>query len=428
MNLSKHIFTTLIALSFLGTVNGQIHSPSDNPTDTVIVVNAKTIFLDRFSFKAYGVVNYYAYDWESLPDKRNAFDAERLVLYLNYDFNNKIEFNSEIEFEHGGTGASMGFDPIQEFGEFEQEISKGGEVNVEQLNLLFKIDPRFKIRIGKLKLYTGNAAKLDEPIDYFTTYRSRVENTLLPYGWYEIGIELSGDFQLKNHAEYPKLSYKANVVSGLDNSAFSSLNWIRPGYQKRFETINADNLAYAFRLDYIFGEESEIGFNVYAGNATGNRPKKDFTEPSWVLFGDVHFSLDAFPWRVRAYGMLGNITNSEDLSEANRNLSNHLGVKRTPVGAAAAGTYGEVAYDFLHLFNPAAKQRLYAFGRAEWFDSMYATQGNVSDIPRYEKTIFVAGLNYFPIPNIVLKANYEWRALGDAFQDNTFSAGFGFNF
>ncbi len=421
MYLKKSLILTLLTGFSIGTVNAQI--------DSSAVLNAKVLnFVNRFSLEAYGVVNYYAYDWETLPNRRNALDPERLNLYLYYDFSDKIQFKSEIEFEHGGTGIAMSFDPIQEFGEFEEEISKGGQVVLEQINLLFKIDPRFQIRVGKMRFYMGNASKDDEPKDYFTTYRSQVENTILPLGWYETGVELSGSFPLKVNEDYPKLSYKAYVVSGLDNSAFSSLNWIRPGYQTRFETINADNLAYAFRLDYEFDHESEIGFNIYGGNATGNRPKKDFTEPSWVVYGDVHFTMESFPWRLRAYGMMGNVSNSEALSQANRNLSNNLGVKRTPVAAMAAGTYGEVAYDFLHLFNANAKQKFYVFGRAEWFDSMYRTEGNISDNPRYENTIFVAGLNYFPIPNIVFKTNYEWRTLGTDQKENTFSAGFGFNF
>lgn len=384
--------------------------------------------ISKFRLNAYGVVNYYMFDWETSPDKRNAFDVERLNLYLYYDFNDKIEFKSEIEFEHGGTGATMSFDPLEEFGEFEQEIEKGGEVVLEQINLLFKIRKGFKVRVGKMRLYMGNASKQDEPKEYFTTYRSEVENTILPLGWYETGIELSGDLPLKKGSEYPCLSYKVYLATGLDNTGFSSQNWIRRGYQTRFETINANNIAYAFRLDYIFDEDAEIGFNVYAGNATGNRPKNDFTANSWVTYGDAHFTLDKGAWRAQAYGMIGHVQNSEALSTANRNLSNNLNVKRTPVGKIAGGAYAELGYDLLALAPKEKKQRFFLFGRAEWYDSMLDTEGTVSDNPRYQRQVYTAGLNYFPIPAIVLKTHYAWRILGSGEQENTFSAGFGFNF
>lgn len=381
-----------------------------------------------FRLSGYGAVNYYAFDWETLPNKRNAIDPERLNLYLFYHFNPKIEFKSEIEFEHGGTGATMSFDPLEEFGEFEQEVEKGGEVVVEQLNLQFKWKPWLKLRVGKMRFYMGNASKHDEPKEYFTAYRPEVENTILPLGWYETGLELSGDVKLNKNKEFPIFSYKAYLVSGLDNTGFSSANWIRRGYQTRFETINADNLAGAFRLDFVFAEESEIGFNVYAGNTSGNRPKDDFTKSAWVAYGDLHFSIDKHPWRARAYGMYGYVQNSQALSAANRNLSNNLNVKRTPVGKAAAGAYAELGYDVMPVLKKESRHQLYLFGRAEWYDSMFRTEGNVSDNPRYERQVLTLGLNYFPHPQIVFKTHYAWRNLGSGEQENTFVLGFGFDF
>ena len=382
----------------------------------------------KLNFSGYGVVNYYSFDWQTLPDKRNALDVERFNFYLHYDFTENIQLKSEVEFEHGGTGVTMAFDPLEEFGEFEQEVEKGGEVVLEQINLLFKIRPHFNIRAGKMRFYMGNASKHDEPGEYFTAYRSEVENTILPLGWYETGIELSGDLPLHKQKEFPYLAYKAYVVSGLDNTGFSSLNWIRRGYQTRFETINANNLAYALRLDYVFADDSEVGFCFYAGNGTGNRPKDDFTAPAWVTYGDVHFSYDGYPWRARAYGMIGHLQNSEALSAANRNLSNNLGVKRTPVAEMAGGAYLEGAYDVLYLTGIKEKAKLYVFGRLEWYDSMLKTQGTVSDNPRYERNIWTAGINYFPADHVVIKTHYASSALGSGEQDNTFALGLGFDF
>lgn len=400
--------------------------PALAQSDTLPPQRVHEVFT-KLRLNAYGVVNYYAYDWETLPDKRNEVDPERLNLYLYYDFNKKLEFKSEIEFEHGGTGATMSFDPLEEFGEFEQEVEKGGEVVVEQLNLQFKWRPQAKLRVGKMRIYLGNAAKQDQPREYFTAYRSEVENTILPLGWYESGAELSGDFRLGS-GEFPVLSYKLYLITGLDNTGFSSANWVRRGYQTRFETVNANDLAAAFRLDYIFKKDSEIGLCFYSGNTSGNRPKNDFTAPAWLAVGDVHFTVEHHPWRARAYGMYGFLQNSGPLSNANRNLSNNLNVKRTPVAESAAGAYLEAAYDILPLFQPTASQQFYLFGRAEWYDSMYRTEGNISDNPRYARQILTVGVNYFPHPNVVLKSHFAWRKLGSGEQENTFALGLGFDF
>lgn len=424
MRFSLPLFFCINLLIISTTLSGQ----TQHDTATIQKATTSFDFLQKLRVSGYGVVNYYSFDWETYADKRNAFDAERLNLYLHYDFTDKIQLKSEIEFEHGGTGVTMAFDPLEEFGEFEQEVEKGGEVVLEQINLLFKLHPAFNVRVGKMRFYMGNASKQDEPGEYFTAYRSEVENTILPLGWYETGVELSGDFGQKRNEAYPHFAYKTYIVSGLDNTGFSSLNWIRRGYQTRFETINADNLAFAFRLDYVFAKDSEIGFNIYAGNGTGNRPKDDFTLPAWVTYGDIHFAYEGYPWRARAFGMIGHLQNSEALSTANRNLSNNLDVKRTPVAEMAGGAYVEGAYDLLNLTTREEQTRLFFFGRLEWYDSMLKTVGTVSDNPRYERWVYTAGVNVFPIDQVVLKIHYAIADLGSGEQDNTFALGLGFDF
>ncbi len=384
---------------------------------------------DNFSWikngylKGYGVVNYYNFDWETDPNKRNAFDAERLNLYLGFHFNDKIEFKSEIEFEHGGTGVALDFDVLEEFGEFEQEVKSGGEVNVEQINILFKINEHFNVRVGKFRLYTGLASKLDEPIEYFTTYRSETENTILPLGWYEHGVELSGNFA-------KKWSYKFYVINGLDATGFSSANWVRLGYQKRFETVNANDMAVAGRLDFKLGDKGEVGASFYFGNSTGNRPKPDTDINGYVNVYDLHFIWESSPWRISSMITYGTLSNSEAISELNRNLSNNLDVKRTPVAAASFGAFAEIGYDLLSLNKKriTTDKKFYVFGRYDYYDSMFETKGNMFNNPRWARSVITGGINYFPHPQVVLKAQYANRTLGTDQTENTFSTGVGFAF
>lgn len=413
---------SLFALLFYLTSHAQTDSTTLSKKEKL-----SNIF-SKFDISGYGVVNYYNFDWETLPDKRDAVDPERFNLYLKYHFNSFIELKTEIEFEHGGVGAAMEFDPLEEFGEYDESISKGGEVILEQINLLFKIKSYFNIRMGKMRIYMGNAADLDRPINYFTAYRPEVENTILPLGWYETGLELSGTIPLSKEKQFPAFQYKAYLVTGLDNSGFSSLNFIRKGYQKRFEMINADNLAYILRLDLVFKEKSYFGFNYYAGNGTGNRPKKDYTLASWLHLADLHFNYKSDHWRLSAYALLAHLQNSEALSAANRNLSNNLDVKRTPVAKMAAGAYIEGGYNLLHLAKKDMKHKLFLFGRAEWYDSMFRTAGQVTDNPRYSRQVYTLGFNYFPIKEIVIKTHYAYRLLGTKETEKTFSLGFGFSF
>ena len=144
--------------------------------------------LDKFSLHGYAVANYYNYNYDTDPTLKDKIDAERLNIYPEYQFNDWIAFRSEIEFEHGGTGASIEYDTQEEFGEFEQEIEKGGSVKVEQLYVDFAIKPYFNIKVGRLKLLFNLAQTLDDPDEYFTTHRQEMENEIFPLGWYETGI------------------------------------------------------------------------------------------------------------------------------------------------------------------------------------------------------------------------------------------------
>ena len=130
--------------------------------------------------------------------------------------------------------------------------------------------------------------------------------------------------------------------------------------------------------------------------------------------------------------MYGTLSNSEAVSNANRNLSNNLNVKRTPVAAAAAGAFLEAGievFDLLHL-KPGRHpdSELYLFGRYDYYDSMYKTQGQVFNNPRWERHTWTAGVNYDLNPYVRLKAQYAVRRLGipTANMERTFSAGLGF--
>ncbi|HNG07321.1 MAG TPA: hypothetical protein PKU98_12525, partial [Saprospiraceae bacterium] len=105
--------------------------------------------LEKFSLSGYGAMNYYNFDWQTDTAKRNAIDNERFILDLDYHWTPRISLSTEIEFEHGGTGVDVEFDRFEEFGEFEYEVSKGGEIKIEQMNLQFDITEGIKFELGR---------------------------------------------------------------------------------------------------------------------------------------------------------------------------------------------------------------------------------------------------------------------------------------
>lgn len=420
----KYIYITLIII-FITFSDGFAQT-----TDTVPKAKTDTLkklqkLAQKFKLSGYGIMNYYGYDWQTDPDRRNAVDIERLVFYPSVVFSTKIRIDAEIEIEHLGTGVTMEFDRLEEFGEFETEVEKGGEVIIERLNLCLTPHRAFNVRIGRVLIPYGLVSKRHRPRTYFTTTRSEVEMNLCPTNWYENGIEIFGALDPKK-----KWNYHLLFIEGLDATGFSSAQWVVRGHQKRFEVQNTENWAVMARLDYEWKTGCAVGASFYRGNSADNRPKKDLDVPAIVSVYDVHAFYEGYGIKARALALLGTLSNSEAVSKANRNLSNNLNVKRTPVGAAALGAFIEVGYDLFRFIKKKTGTELDIFARYDYYDSMFRTQGSVFDNPRWERQAYTFGLNYHLIYQITFKIQYSMRrlAIPKDNQENTFSCGLGFEF
>ncbi len=377
-----------------------------------------------FSVSGYGVINYARFDWELDPNRRAAIDVERFVIAPKYRINDTIRLEAEIEFEHGGTGSTMEFDKFEEFGEFETEIEKGGEVIVEKLAAVFSIHPSLNFRVGHFIVPVGLIAKRHRPQHYFTTTRPEAETPLIPTIWHETGIELFGTLS--------SLKYQAQIVNGLDSTGFSSRHWIVRGHQLRFETVNAEALAFVGRLDYTFHENASIGISGYYGDTAANRPKPDVDFDAHVGIVSLHGFYEVNALKVRGLFLWGMLENADRLSKVNRTLSNNLNVKRTPIGSSALGWYIEAGYDILSFFRTAndASPTLDVFARYDFYDTMASVEGPIFDNPRWERTTWTFGINYHVHPQLVFKSHYSLRRLAtkDKNRENTFALGFGFQY
>ncbi len=401
-------------LSILAFSTAALAQTQVSPPETVFV--AKTEAENRFSFHGYSTINYYHFDWQTDPERRDAVDLERVALEFDYRLSPRIFVQSEIEFEHGGTGSTMELDKFEEAGEYEAEIEKGGEVKIEELSVGFLLHPMLNVRLGHFFVPIGFAAALDEPTDYFTVERSEAERALLPVLWDETGVELFG--------ELPGVRYQVQMVNGLDASGFSSANWVALGHQGRFETVNADNWALAARFDATGIPFTQVGVSGYFGNSRDNRPKHDMVSPAYVGIVSGHAQWRYGPFVLRGLGIWGGLSNSEAVTLVNKNQGTLLGAKNTPVASQAYAAFGEAGVDVLSLAG-VSRQSGFVFARIDAYDTMWKTQGNVSDNPAWERRTITGGINYKPHSQLVLKGQYAHRLNGHDQVENTLSLGLG---
>ena len=378
----------------------------------------------RLSVSGYGAINYANFDWQTDPERRAHIDVERLVIAPKLQMSEAIRLEAELEFEHGGTGITMEFDKFEEFGEFETEVEKGGKVIVEKLAAVFEIRPALNLRIGHIIVPVGLTAKRHRPQHYFTTTRPESESNLIPTIWHENGIELFG--------KIGAFSYQAQIVNGLDSTGFSSRRWIVGGHQLRFETANAEDFALVGRVDYTIMDGTILGISGYYGDSADNRPKPDFRADAHVSILDLHGFYEVGALKVRGLFLHGTLENSELISKANRNLSNNLNVKRTPVGSRAFGGYLEVGYNLLAFFKSSLNTETVfdLFVRYDTYDTMAEIEGEIFDNPRWKRQTWTFGANYHPHPQLVFKGHYSARRLGTEVdnEENTLALGFGFQY
>ena len=187
--------------------------------------------------------NVYRYshpgDYKDDPG-HGRFDIPHAVIYLGFDFGKGWTIQTEIEFEHLGTGSSVEKE-FTEAGEWETEIEKGGEVALEQFWIQKSFVPQFNVRIGHLVVPVGALHNAHELLNYFTVYRPEGEYTILPSTWHDTGISLwgrAGDWR-----------YEALVVAGMNAFMYDRDHFIKNGASSPFEFKVANNLGFAARID-----------------------------------------------------------------------------------------------------------------------------------------------------------------------------------
>ena len=372
-----------------------------------------TVYFRTASFKDYGINRFYGAP-EGNPDKhRNTISIPRFVLALDYKFNSKWILGAEIEFESGGTGTAYELENTEN-GEYETEVEKGGEVAIEQFHITRLIVPQFNIRAGHVIVPVGLTNAHHEPINFFGTYRPEGETTILPSTWHENGLEFFGSFG-KGYASF---DYQAMIVAGLNANGFDRNTWIASGKQGIFEEDNFTSPGYVARLDYKGVPGLRIGASFYYCADAGSNSDKADTYSSTGKIPVRIYTADA-QYRnkyviARANMVYGNLGNSAKLSEANTKLSNKSPYSRiTPIAKNVVSYAAEAGLNISAFFKGNKKVPvIYPFARYEYYNPQ--EKGEASQImeKRCQVSMWTAGLNWYALPNLVVKADYTTRQIG----------------
>ena len=337
------------------------------------------------------------------------FDIPHAVIYLGYDFGKGWTFGTEIEFEHGGTGAAYEKED-EEGGEWEQETEKGGEVELEQFWIQKSWCKAANLRMGHIVVPVGLNNAHHEPTNFFTVYRPEGENTILPSTWHQTGVSFwgkAGDFR-----------YELQFLAGLNADHFTNTGWMNKGNSTPLEFEVANKYGTALRIDNYSVKGLRIGLSGYYGHSIGNSyPNNangvDATYKGKVAIGAIDFTYKGHNWIVRGQADYGYLSDAEQLKYVYNRLNSKSPYKHSAYVSKNAYAVGiEAGYDLFSLIPAMRREQrqLFLFGRYEQYNPYASKTGGITYDYTEVKRMAV-GVNYHPMKQIVVKAEYSHRFL-----------------
>ncbi len=334
---------------------------------------------DRLTVGGYAQIDY------NQPISNGAYsngnlDVHRMVLMFGYKFNKKVQFISEVEFEHVK------------------------EVYVEQAFLQYEITPWLKFRGGLMLIPMGIINEYHEPSTFNGVERPNLDKYIVPTTWREIGAGFAGVFPTA------ALSYQLYVVNGFkgyDGDPYlSGANGFRSGRQKGAKSfMSSPNLT--FKVNYFGISGLQLGLSAYTGNTQStlyNGIDKSDSESialadssvvGLTMLGmDARYNLGGL--HLRGQFNYGWVSNSASYNE----------FTGSDLGSSLGGWYGEVSYDLFH----GAEQfesGLIPFVRFEQYNTHASVEPNTSLNPSYNRSDLTVGLGWRMARGAMLKADYQ---------------------
>lgn len=317
----------------------------------------------------YGELHYNGGD-------KDEIDFHRFVLLIGHQFNDFIRLYSEIELEHSVSGD-------------DQE----GEVELEQAYIEFDIAEDQHIKAGVFLIPVGMLNERHEPTTFFGVERNAVETNIIPTTWWEAGLGFAGELP----ADF---KYDLAFHSGLETPTDGDNAYlIRKGRQKVAKASAKDGAVTA-RLRWTGMPGVELGVSgQYQNDITQRTVEEDVS----ALLLSSHLDLRKGPFGFRALYAHWDL-DGDTPKENGRDEQE--------------GWFVEPGY---YISSPIGEWGI--FGRYSRFDN---ESGDSTD-SEYQQ--IDTGINYWPHPQVVLKADMAFidAPTGEE-NDNILNLGIGFTY
>lgn len=317
---------------------------------------------------------YGSLDYSNL-DSGNVVDLSRFVIYFGHEFSEDWRFASELEVEHAVSSSE-----------------DDGEVEVEQAYVEHDLSDQTRVKGGLFLIPVGIINETHEPTTFYGVVRNPVETFTVPTTWREAGGLVSGQLGDSGFSYDFGLHTAYNLITDpTDGDRYL----VAEGHQEAM-FAEADDLAVTGRIKYSGYPGLQLAATAHHefDAAQGNDVDK---VKATLLEG--HAIYEHGPFSVRALYATWDLSGTGP-KQVNRDKQE--------------GYYFESSYKII--------ENVGVFARYNYVDN----GGGAGGIARDEFTETDVGVNYWPIKNVVLKADYQDQ--GRDRDDDGFNLGIGYQF
>jgi len=402
--MKRILFSTALMLAAIfsqAQTSEQTKPTYQNLADQLLSSNTK------LTIGGYGEVHYHQ-PLSSEIRQNGELDVHRMVMLFGYQFSERTQFVTELEFEH---------------------VS---EVYVEQAFLQHKINKSINFRGGLLLIPMGIVNEYHEPTTFNGVERPLIDNKISPTTWREVGFGFSGTIQ---PASIKYQAYLVNGFNGYDGTAkLNGKSGLRSGRQKGASSyISSPNFTgkveyYGIRglnigLSGYFGDTQSKLYNGIAKDNEAALAKADSSVVGMSMIGlDARYNLKGLQLRGQFYSVsLSNTDEYNRFTGKNKTTPNDLGSLMT-------GYYIEAGYNIFRPFEKV-KTELIPFVRLEGYDTHADVASNITRNKSYKNSVVTTGLTLKLAQGAVLKTDMQWvKPDGASSSTKVFSAGLGVMF
>ena len=307
-------------------------------------------------------------------------DVHRLVLLFGYNFDKKLSFITEVEFEHVK------------------------EVFVEQAFVNYKIKPWLNFRGGLMLVPMGIVNEFHEPTTFFGVERPTLDNVLVPSTWRELGMGFSGTLI---DASINYQAYMFNGFLSYDGSGkLKGSNGLRSGRQKGAEAV-LTSPNFSGKINYFGLKGLNLGLALYSGNSQTTlyngldlNNSADLAQADSSRVGMTMVGVDA------RYTNGGLKMRGQFNQAVLRNTDQYNALTGRDLGSKLSGFFVEAAYNVLR--GSDADSQLFPFVRYSKINTHADVAGDLNTNLAFDRTVVTTGVDWRFGSGVAFKADYQF--------------------